>query len=90
MSTKKDLLQELEIQIERGKAIVLDLQEQKESLRQNVLQAEIDDLEKWMAESEVKMSTILSAAEDAWEELSHDIQELIFKLKAAGDRILHK
>lgn len=90
MSTKQELLQELETQIERGKTIVRDLQEQKETLRQDILQSEIDDLEKWMAESEVKMSNILSAAEDAWAELSQDVQELVSKLKAAGDRILHK
>lgn len=52
--------------------------------------SEIDNLEKYMAESEVKMSNIFEAAEEAWDDLSRDIQELIIRLKEAGDNILGK
>lgn len=90
MTTKQELLKQLEAEIDRSKVIIGDLREEKENLRQDILQSEIDNLEKYMAESEVKMSSIFEAAEEAWEDLSRDVQELISRLKEAGDRILGK
>ena len=90
MTTKQELLKQLESEINRSKVIIRDLREQKENLRQDILQSEIDNLEKYMAESEVKMSSIFEAASEAWDDLSRDIQELITRLKEAGDRILGK
>lgn len=90
MTTKQELLEQLDLEINRGKVIIRDLRNKKEHLRQDILQSEIDDLEKYMAESEVKMSSIFEAAEDAWDDLTRDTQELISKLKQALDNMLAK
>ena len=54
MTTRQELLQQLEAEIDRSKVIIRDLRKQKENLRQDILQSEIDNLEKYMAESEVR------------------------------------
>lgn len=90
MTTKQELLEQLDLEINRGKVIIRDLRDKKEHLRQDILQSEIDDLEKYMAESEVKMSSILEAAEDAWDDLTRDTQELINKLKQTLDNMLSR
>ena len=43
-----------------------------------------------MAESEVKHSSIIEVTEEAWDDLSRDIQILIEKLQEAGNKISAK
>ena len=63
MATKQELIELLEAEINRAKTVVQDLQDRKESLRQEILQEELDNLEKYIISNPQSKSRIKDLAQ---------------------------
>ena len=74
MNDKLATIANLELSIEKKKALLAKLQADVQQLRDEVKHEEIEKLEEHIAHAEVKLSNIRDVAEEAWHEFVEAIE----------------
>lgn len=76
-SQRLDALHKLDQQIDEAQALLLQLQEKRQALRQAAQHEEIEQLEKHFSESRVRLKDLVTLAEVSWQEIKRAVDELL-------------
>lgn len=89
MSDKLAYIHQIETQISDIKATLAQLKTDRDRILEQAQHEEIEQLEQHLADAQLKLSDIASAADEAWQEITQAIDEAIKGLKTRVHNLLN-
>lgn len=90
MSDKLAYIQQIETQISEVQATLEQLKLDRDRILEQAQHEEIEQLEQHLADAQLKLTDIAEAADEAWQEITHAIEEAIKGLQTRVHHLLNR
>lgn len=90
MSDKLAYIQRVETQISEVKATLNQLKADRDRILKQAQHEEIEQLEQHLDDAQLRLTDIANAADEAWHEITHAIDEAIKNLQARVQQLLNR